>query len=296
MSAKRRRFVSGSLVLVLALCSFASSAGAGAWTQPKSRLWVKAAFIYQFTKTIYAADEATLPDGTMVQPGDERPYDDEGAYRQRTLWFEGEYGITDRFTLGAQFPYHDLRFEDAFQVTESWGFGDIRFVGRAAILTGQQRRSLRGAWELAVGKASTDPDDVPVSEGQPDFDLGLQWGMSLGRQLSWLGVEGGYRWRLEDEEGRVPGNEWFWRAEAGYAPVKAWNLGIKLAYEGLRAGTTYRDELPEPGQRSFDRLEFGLLWRLGPWILEPLVASTLAGERFPAGETWTIGLHRVLDL
>lgn len=285
-----------TLMILPALCGLSQQALAGAWTQPKSRLWLKVGFLYQFTDTIYAAESAVLPDGTPVEAGDERPYDDGGAFRQQTLWLEGEYGVANRLTVGVQLPYQDLRFEDRFQITESWGFGDIRFIGRAALLDGSQRLTLRAAWKLAVGDAATDPDQVPVSEGQTDLELGLQWGTSLGRSLSWVGAEGGYRWRLEDDEGRIPGDELYWRLELGYAPVKAWKLAVKLGCDGLRAQTTFRNDLAEPGQRSYDRLELGLLWQWGAWILEPLLVTTLAGERYPAGQTWTIALHRFFEL
>ncbi len=281
-----------AIVLAAAILS-PPSARAGAWTQPKGGFWVKGAFLYQFTKEFYAAESARLPDGTPVEAQDVRPYDDAGAALQKTLWLEAEYGLTRRLTLGVQLPYNILQFEDDFQLTRSWGFGDIRFVGRFALLTGVQRLTVRGGWKLGVGKAATDPFDLPVSEGQTDLELGLQWGMGLGgREMSWLGAEAGYRWRQADDQGRDPGDEAFWRAEAGWLGVAAWHLGLKAAYSGQVARTTWRDGFPEPGHRSFHALEGALLWRFTPALtLEPAVSSTFAGEAFPSGAMYSLSLH-----
>ena len=230
---------------------------AGAWTMPSGDLWLKAAGIAQRADEFYAKQSAILPDGTRVEPGDRRPYDDHGESEQYMIWMEGEYGITDRLTLGVQTAWKDLRFEDDFTRSRSYGWGDTWAVGRFAILTGQQRLSFRTALKIPTGKFSTEVGQIPIGENQPDLDLGLQWGMSLGRELSWLGVEGLYRFRFEDESRSFdPGDEVFFRAEAGW---------------------------------GFHR-RFGLKARRAGW------SHTLGSESWPAAPLWSASVARVFGL
>jgi hypothetical protein len=280
------------------LLGWAQAAQAGAWTQPEGRLWIKSAFLYLLTDEQFAPTAAFLADGTAVERGDARPFNDGGAMRMRGWWNEAEYGVHERVTVGVQIPFYDLRFEDRFQQTDSWGIGDVRIAGRVALLDGAHRWSARGAWKLPVGKAATDPDDVPVSEGQQDFEAGLQYGHSLGRQLSWFGIEGGYRWRLRHEEtGRDPGNEWLWRVEIGYAPRAAIPLALRVGWDGLRGAETRYDDLGVlPGQRRYQNVGAGLIYQMSGWIFESGFSHSFAGEAFPSGTNWNFGMSRAFQL
>ena len=284
---------------VAAACLAGAEQGhAGAWTLPQGRVWLKTGFHYLLTDEQYAPAAAILGDGTRVGRGDSRRYNDGGAMRMRLWWNEAEIGLHDRVTAGLQLPFYDLRFEDRFQRTDSWGIGDIRVCTRVALLDRDHRLTLRAAWKLPVGKAATDPDDVPLSEGQHDLDLGIQVGRSLGRQMSWAGVEGGRRFRYRDEEtGREPGDEWFWRAEAGFAPWRARPIAVRASWEGLRGGETRYDDLGLlTGQRRYDQLSLGILFALREWTIEGGFSRTLAGEAYPAGYSWSFGLSRSLSL
>ncbi|HEX9641885.1 MAG TPA: transporter [Candidatus Krumholzibacteria bacterium] len=284
-------------VALLLLCH-TRSASAGSWTQPQGSVWFKSAFLYHLSAEQFAPTAAVLEDGTPVERGDRRPFNDDGSMRVRVLWSEAEYGLHERVTLGVQLPYYDLRFEDRFQRTDSWGIGDIRFTGRIALLDGAHRLSARGAWKLPAGKAATDPDDVPLSEGQHDLEAGLQYGHSLGRDLSWVGIEGGYRWRRHDEEtGRDPGNEWLWNVELGHALSGSLPLALRVAWSGLRGDETRDENLGiVPGQRRFHDLGAGLIYRWTAWIFETGLTHTVSGEAFPAGTSWNVGISRAFQL
>jgi hypothetical protein len=283
--------------LALLLCSLPASSHAGAWTQARGELWWSVSGVYSSTQEQFAPNAAIL-DGKSIEVGDRRPFDNDGATRVRLLWSEAEFGVTDRNTLGIQVPYYDLRFEDDDQLTDSWGIGDIRLIHRFGILTQQHRLSTRIAWKLPVGEAATDSDDVPVGEGQSDLDLGLQYGYGLGKPLSWVGIESGYRLRARnDREGRDPGDEFFWRTELGYAVDRHGRLSVHGAWEGLRGRETTFDVLGTiPGQRSFDSLSLGLLIPVGAWIVQPQYAYLVAGEAYPTGSKWALSLHRTLKL
>lgn len=277
----------------------AAQAPAGAWTQPRGRLWVKSALIYSFTDRQFAARAAILPGGREVQAGDSRPFDEEGAARARLIWSEVEFGISDRLSVGAALPYQDLRYEDRLALTESWGVGDIRLAARYALLhEGARRLSVRGAWKLPYGEAATRPDDLPLGEGQSDFDLGLQFGRSLGWRSGWTGIEGGYRWRLRNEEiGRDPGDEWFWRVEAAAGLDRAGAFALRVSWDGLRGDATQWDDFVGDGdRRRLQQIGVGLLMRWGVYTLEPSWVLRAAGEAYPAGQEWSFGISRAFDL
>ena len=283
--------------LVLLVLVSPVQAHAGAWTLPAGDLWLKAAGIAQRADEFYAKQSAILPDGTMVEPGDRRPYDDHGESEQYLIWMEGEYGITDRLTLGVQAVWKDLRFEDDFTRSRSYGWGDTWMVGRFALLTGQQRLSLRTALKIPTGEFSTDVGDIPLGENQVDLDLGLQWGMSLGKELSWVGVEALHRFRFEDDSREFdPGDEWFGRAEVGWGFHR--RFGLKASWASQRGDDTSLNFFA-PGTdlaRNYDQLEiFAMLDT--PWVFVEFGWShVLASDSWPAAPLWSLSAARVFSL
>lgn len=280
------------LALLLAFLLLPAHAGASAWTRPVGELWLKLGGLYSFSDEYYAEGPATLVGGREVDAGDARPYDDEGITRQRLLLLEAEYGLLERLTVGVLLPWADLRFEDRVRVTDSWGPADIRLRSRVALLTGASRVAASLEWKLPTGEASTNPDLIPVSEGQPDLTLQLHYGRSLGRPLSWVAASTGYRWRAEDEEPqrqRNPGEEWLYRAELGHALVPTGRLAARLAVDGVVGGetTTAAFGPVQNLERQYHRVGLGLLWsagRAGLWEL--LLQEPFAGQSYPAGRVW----------
>lgn len=276
-----------------------SSARAGAWTQPRGQAWLKVAGIYQFADEFYANDPAVLANGRVVSPGDSRPYDEDGSSRQRMLWLEAEVGLTDRWTVGVQAPWKDLRFEDRVQVTRSWGWGDVRAVNRFALLTGPHRLTLRNAVKLPTGRFSTATGQIPIGENQTDIETTLQWGHGLGRALSWVGAEGGYRIRLEDSElGFDPGDEWLWSLEAGWGLDRRGRVGLKAAWQGAR-GDAESLNFFAPGaalSRNYDQADLTLMLDLSTVFVEMGVGTILGSEGYPASPVFTFGISRRLDL
>jgi hypothetical protein len=111
-------------------------------------------------------------------------------------------------------------------------------------------------------------------------------------------MEGGRRWRLRDEEaGRDPGDEWFWRLELGFALRPSQPLALRIAWEGLRGAETEYDDLGVlPGQRKYDSIAAGLLYRLGNWMLETGITHRASGEAYPSGSSWNFGFNREFQL
>lgn len=273
-----------------------AGAAASAWTRPAGELWLKIGGLYSFSDRYYAEGPATLPSGREVGAGDERPYDDEGITRQRLLLVEAEYGLHERLTLGVLLPWADLRFEDRVRVTDSWGPADLRLRSRVALLTGADRLAAAVEWKLPTGGASTNPDLIPVSEGQADLTLQLHYGRSLGRPLSWLGATAGHRWRAEDDDPqrqRNPGEEWLYRAELGHALRPGGRLAAKLAVDGVVGGetTTVAFGPVRNLERHYHRIELGLLWSAGAaGLWELLLQEPFAGRSYPAGRVWGLSV------
>ena len=254
------------LLLIPALCE------AGAWTQPQGRLWLKIAGIAQESDQFYAESRATLPDGRNIQPGDARPYDNGGLGTSRLVWSELEYGLTGAVTLGLQVPYYDLRYEDDLAIHRSFGIGDLRVTSRVALWARENRVTARVAWKLPTGPTSQSPDVIPIGDGQADLELGLQLGRGLGRALSWVGAEGGFRYRrLDAARDWDPGDEWFWLVEAGYGLVGEGRVGVKAAYTGTRGDEVSLNFFSSAIDlsRNYDRLDLTLI---------PLRADVMAGR------------------
>lgn len=274
-------------------------AHAGAWTLPAGRIWIKASGLYQFSEEFYADAAVVLPDGTRVEPGESRPYDDDGRSRQRVLFLEVEYGVNDRLTLGVQVPWKELRYEDRIQSTESWGLGDLRSSARVAILTGADRLTMRLAIKSATGRYRIEPGTIPLGENQTDLEVGVQWGRSLGRPLSWVGAEAGHRIRLEDSDREVdPGDEWFWWLEAGWGLERQGRIGLKGVWQGARGDDTSVSFFA-PGSalsRDFDEVGLVAMFDLGLAFVELGWAQNLGSETYPSAAVWSLGVSRELAL
>ena len=285
------------IVVLIVLSLIPRSAFAGAWTLPSGRAWAKVASLWQQADEFYATQSAVLPDGSTVRPGDRRPYDDNGQSEQFVLWMEAEYGVTDRLTLGVQTAWKNLRYEDDFTVSKSWGIADSWAVARYAILTGQQRLSARSSVKFPTGEFSTEVGHIPIGENQYDWDMGLQWGMSLGRELSWLGLESLYRVRFEDDSREFdPGDEWFVRADGGWGFTR--RTGLKVSWVSQRGDETSLNFFA-PGtdlNRNYDQIE-GFLMFDTPWVFVEAGASwVIASESWPAAPLWSLSVARAFSL
>ena len=274
-------------------------AAAGAWTQPAGTLWAKLAATTQTSDEFLARDGAVLPDGTVVEPGDARPYDEGGRSLARELWFDLELGVTDRLTLGLQVPWKRLEYENRIETLRSWGWGDIRSTARFALTTEETRVTVRGAWKAPTGRFSTRTDRLPIGENQHDLELGLQVGRSLGRPMSWLNLEASRRFRFADGELDFdPGDEWFGAVDGGFALDASGRVALYARWDFLRGD----DEsllffAPNTAlARDLDRVALAVLIDAGPVLLEAGGARVLRGRGYPTAVTWSLGVSRRIGL
>ena len=166
-------------------------------------------------------------------------------------------------------------------------------MARGAILDGSQRLTVRTALKLPTGQFSTEPGRIPIGENQTDLDLGLQWGMSLGRELSWLGVEALHRFRFEDESREFdPGDEWALRAEAGWGLFR--HLGLKSTWVSQRGDDTSLNFFA-PGtdlNRNYDQIELVAMVPTRWVFLEAGVSWVLGSPSWPAAPVWALSVSR----
>lgn len=286
------------LILVVVLLAPGTATG-GAWTEPAGSLWFKVSGYTQTSDEFFASEGATLPDGTVVEPGDARPFDDGGESAVQQLWFDLEVGVTERLSLGVQAPWKYLEYEDRIETIRTWGWGDTHLRARYALLTGATRLTVRGGWKIPTGRFSTRPDRLPIGENQTDLELGLQIGRSLGRPLSWVNADLGRRFRLADTEFDFdPGDEWFGSLEAGYGIDGNGRFGLAGRWSFMR-GDDESLNFFAPGTalaRDLDEVELKLMADTGHVFVELGTSWFLGSEGYPSSPTWSLGLSRRTQL
>ena len=189
--------------VALATLMFSCVTFAGAWTLEKGKVYNKLAVNY------FEADE-TFGTG---QDGFEE-------FTDFTLNYYVEAGITDRLTFISQVPLRRSTNEVVGDRTDNTGIGDIdlglryNFVNSGWVFSGQ-----------ALYKAPflyDEDDDLPLGNGQSDFEFRLLLGRSL-YPYGYFGVEAAYRFRAED-----PSDEIRYLVEYGFDLTSKAYLRAKL--------------------------------------------------------------------
>ena len=147
-----------------------------------------------------------------------------GRYEEILTELKIDYGLTDRLTLKAYFPYKYACWEDNFNKYITQGFADIwlggqyRFLDDPLVMAVQ----LRGKFP-----AGYDEDDIPsLGSGEIDGEVGILSGKSFDPLPCYLKAESGYRVRGGKQTDEIP-----YYFEFGY---KAWDrLILKVALDGI---------------------------------------------------------------
>lgn len=196
------RFYPGAVLLGMALLA-SPSARAGAWTAPKGSAYNKASI------NLFFSDSTFGP----AAPGFER-------FSDINFNYYGEYGLRDNLTLIGQVLLRrsSTTFDGVRTVNGGAGDFDLgfryNFLNDGVVLSGQF---------LFKGPYFYDEDaDLPLGNGQEDFEFRLQLGKSL-HPYGYFGVEAAYRVRLED-----PADEIRYLIEYGFDPTDRIYLRTKL--------------------------------------------------------------------
>lgn len=286
---------------LLLLLFLPSSAGAGAWTQPKGHIWSKLTIMAQSTTEEYVAVGVAgrEPDIQRVYiPGERAPYDDLGEYDSRAAFFDLWYGVTDRIDIGVQIPWFRQEFvNDALLIgfgepRVASGFSDIRGFLKINLVQKPFVGTVKFGFKAPTGEFVNEEGIIPVGEAQWDFDVVGQIGKSLWPLPVYANLDVGYRFRLKNEDiDRDPGNELLFLGEVGVNP-RSWAL-VALKLEGIRGkkgkvlGVTNDSLVKRISYLSPTAV-------LGPWnnvSFEAAARISLNGRSFPAGALYTIGVQ-----
>ena len=277
------------LLVGLILLGAAADVGAGAWTLQRGQFWSKLTYFQQHTEEWYVGKGR----GT---PGTRAPYDFEGQYESRAVFFEGLYGVTDRLDFGLQVPYFDQSFANiAFaEPRTDTGLSDIHALAKFRLLAKPLVLAFKAGIKMPTGEFKNEDGLIPVGEGQWDFDFVGQVGRSFWPLPLYGNIDLGYRVRTRNEQiDRDPGDEWFLNAEVGYQLVRQLMLVGKC--EVLRSSPAIVFGGIEAEIKRITYLTPALLYAVGHrTTVEAAVRFSLNGRNFPAGRQFVLGLATTL--
>ncbi len=234
--------------------------------------------------------------------GDKRPFINPNAVsRSRAVFLEGLVGVTNRLDVWLQVPYFDLRFDDDALQRSSRGIGDVRLSARYSLFrlrNGSLPISVRFTAKIPIVDFPIDAEVVPVGEGQWDYEVWLESGLSLwpfpAYSVLWLG----YRWRaLNEETTRDPGDELTFLAEFGGTSLIG-GLGAKAVLDGIFGRNGSIQGVPVSNdERRILYVAPTLLYNVtDSTLLEAGLRIPLLGKNFPAGNVLTVGIFHTGSL
>lgn len=259
-----------SLVFILCL-SLTSEVIAGAWTAKEGASYNKFAFNYFFS------DENFDSDGNRVSAGSD--------FTDVNLTVYVEYGIRDNVTAFFSVPYKWIETElDGGGGSETNGIGDQDIGLRYNFFNDDSGvLSIQGLIKIP-DPLDENPGDLPLGNGQTDYEIRLLYGKSLYPIPIYFGLEGGYRFRTQD-----PSDEYRYLAEIGWTITDKYYARTKL--DGTLSADNADPVIIPPGTIG------------GPGTVNPTLAPAfdlgkleLTGgykidKRYSAEFTWTPNIY-----
>ncbi len=191
------------LFLLIAGSLFISNAAFAAWTQAKGHAY------NQLTLSYYVTDEKfstvqTDASGNAIGLKDKIDRINTATFRQTSITYYGEYGITDTLTVFTAIPWKWSKSDDTLKYAGEngpSGVGDIDLGLRYNLsqnLLGNVF-SIQGAVKIPAAYKYGHPlEDLSLGDGQYDATLLLQLGRGIGKGYAWLNA--GYKWRFENDK------------------------------------------------------------------------------------------------
>jgi len=269
-----------AFIVVLSLSAWSASTGtchAGAWTMKKGKLYDRFGINYYFADEYFDGD------------GDRRGFASDGEFKDFHLNNYIEFGLTDKITLINSIYYKSIESENDFVKQETWGVADIdvgaKFKlseGSWGILSAQTLFKLPGPYD--------DNEDLPLGNGQIDFDARLLYGRSLYPYIpGYCNFEIGYRWRFED-----PSDELRYLIEIGVDITR--NLYGRVKLDGIYSidNGEHFDTTGNPTTtNNFDigKLDMALGYKISSsWGCELGFTPEIYGQNTASGATYTVAL------
>lgn len=296
------------ICLFLLLCFVVSDGQTQAWTHARGHYYVK---LSQGRST--AAEQFTAT-------GDLAPYlpgVTGEAFRDRSFYLYGEYGLTDRLTLVGLVPYKQLSVATPTGRHERRDTGSLMLGIRTDLRPGlglQQSRhaaALNALLTLPTGYArNLSPS---VGTGQADFQSSLSYGASLYPLPLYAQGSLGFRYRSNvyafsqatDCPSSAPSaciadvkpdydNEWLLNAEVG-ASLNRWALVqglVQGTWSNQKPDTNFDPSNPLPTRQRYFKAGVGLtLYPTSRLGLSVQFFNTLAGRNTLDANDWFFGLE-----
>lgn len=279
------RISSLSVLSAALLTGFLVSPAAGQWVESPGTGWINVQVTHQNTDTKFGNDG----NRTSLK------LDDQARSITTTARFTGALGVWRGIDVWADVPFRRLEFNDSVRDRQREGISDPRlFVRVGPSLFGADDLpfavAVRGGTKFPVGDFEVSVQEIPLSEGQRDWELLLEAGKSLYPWPIYVMGWVGYRWRETNQTiQRKPGDEWLFYAAAGGTLGR---FRWKLAVDGLFGRPPVRNDFNlvlENETRELTQLIPTLGWKVGPGAVEVGARVPLHGRNFPAGPVFTLG-------
>ncbi|MBU0994887.1 MAG: hypothetical protein KJ737_20540 [Proteobacteria bacterium] len=251
---------------------------AGAWPQEKGKSYHRLAGNYYFS------------DKDFNSGGDSQSVKDNGEFTEYSLNYYGEYGILDTLTLFGSLYYKDIERDDDYMNYKTNGVGDVDLGLRFQLYSGKPGVfSLQGL--IKIPAFYDDNDEMPLGNGQYDYELRLMYGRSLWPVIpGYMNIEAGYRIRDED-----PSDEFRYLVEIGSDLGKKCYARAKLdALVSMENADNQTDEFGNPTstlEYDLAKLDMTLGFKITPALgLELGYTPALWGKNTAKGTTWTFAV------
>lgn len=224
------------------------------------------------------------------------PLFNEGAHSITTsIFLTAVLGVYRGIDVWGQIPVHRLQFNDVAAARESLGLGDPKVYLRIGPpffgLDLPVPVAVRGGIKWPVGEFPVDAEIVPLTEGQLDWELMLEFGHSFYPRPIYASGWIGYRWRETNHDiDRKPGNERFgYFAVGGMTGRFTWKAGLEaILGEKWISFTGVRIPLAR-SQRELIQITPAIGWHLPAGTIEIGGRFPVAGRNLPAGPALTLG-------
>ena len=251
---------------------------AGAWTQPEGVMYNRVSVNYFRSTAAFDAD------GGRTDLGGNGTFFD-----YNFVWYQ-EYGLLERLTFITSIPYKFVQYEDDAAKSNTWGLGDVDAAARIRLFEKPFVAALQPLVKLPYGY--DEDEDVPIGNGQVDFEIRLLVGRSLHPLPAYAGAEIGYRVRAGD-----PSDEIRYLAEAGWTFTQRLSGRVKLdgTLSVENGGGT--DGVNRTLTNEFDlgKLEVTTSYRIRKNLfLEGTWTPTIYGENTSQGHTFSLALAGTL--
>ena len=211
MGNARGEISSGLCSFLFFLCAFiinVNSVFAGAWVPAENSGYHKFSYAY------FEADDFFGQNDTFDE------------FQSQAITYYGEAGLGNNLGLFWSIPYQILEQTDSDgNQTEGEGIGDIEIGIRKQLIS--QPFVFSTSFTLKTPFAYEDDDELPLGNGQEDYELRFLFGKGLGK-FGYVGIEGGYRLRSSD-----PSDEWRYLLEYGISASK--NLYFRTKLDGIES-------------------------------------------------------------